>query len=285
LSILEKGSEEYNAKLIEIENLRTEIRQKAKEDKEKKAKEEIELYDKTLEALKSRLAIEQELVKARLDATKQLINELKTSTDASVKEIEELADNALKSVEDKSLSFETRQQILDAYLESGYISQKKYAKFEIDLEKEKAESKLQILAAISNGLNSVGALVGEQTAAGKALGVASATIDTYVGATKAYAQGGALGFISAAAVIAAGLANVKRILSVQIPGGGAGGPTPSMPSAPRIPQNFSGTSINQSNPIPTTQLNVKDSRVYVVETDITNSQNKVKGIVRKATIR
>jgi myosin heavy subunit len=154
----------------------------------------------------------------------------------------------------------------------------------IALAKAEEVAQLQTIQAVANGLNAVGQLVGEQTAAGKALGVATATIDTYVGATKAYAQGGTLGFISAAAVIVAGLANVKRILSVQVPFN-SGTPTPSMPSAPSIPQISSSTSINQNNPIPTTQLNVTDSRVYVVETDITDSQNKVKGIVRKATIR
>ena len=290
LSILEKGSEEYNAKLIEIENLRTEIRQKAKEDKEKKAKEEIELYDKTLEALKSRLAVEQELVKARLDATKQLINELKTSTEASVKEIEELADNALKSVEDTSLSLETRQQILDEYLKAGYITQKEYANAEIALEKEKTNQKIALLDSYSSILSSASELAGRDTAAGKTLAVASATISTYTAIAKTLAAFSGVpipgyAIVQSIATGIAGLAAVKNILAVQVPGAGAGGPTPSMPSAPRIPQNFSGTSINQSNPIPTTQLNVKDSRVYVVETDITNSQNKVKGIVRKATSR
>jgi hypothetical protein len=81
----------------------------------------------------------------------------------------------------------------------------------IALAKAEEVAQLQTIQAVANGLNAVGQLVGEQTAAGKALGVATATIDTYVGATKAYAHGGTLGFISAAAVIAAGLANVKRI--------------------------------------------------------------------------
>lgn len=43
------------------------------------------------------------------------------------------------------------------------------------------------------------------------LAQASAIIDTYAGANKAFAQGGVLGFVSSAAVIAAGLANVVTI--------------------------------------------------------------------------
>jgi hypothetical protein len=268
----------------EDDKLKKEKQDKAKQEAEKRLKDEQEIFTKRLTVLQENLDVEQELVRTRLDTLKKEIEDIVTSTDASVNEIVVLKNNALKSVEDTSLSLETRQQILDEYLKAGYITQKEYADAEIALAKEEEAAQLQTMQAVANGLNAVGQLVGEQTAAGKALGVATATIDTYVGATKAYAQGGTLGFISAAAVIVAGLANVKRILSVQVPFN-SGTPTPSMPSAPSIPQISSSTSINQNNPIPTTQLNVKDSRVYVVETDITDSQNKVKGIVRKATIR
>jgi hypothetical protein len=268
----------------EDDKLKKEKQDKAKQEAEKRLKDEQEIFTKRLTVLQENLDVEQELVRTRLDTLKKEIEDIVTSTDASVNEIVVLKNNALKSVEDTSLSLETRQQILDEYLKAGYITQKEYADAEIALAKEEEAAQLQTMQAVANGLNAVGQLVGEQTAAGKALGVATATIDTYVGATKAYAQGGTLGFISAAAVIVAGLANVKRILSVQVPFN-SGTPTPSMPSAPSIPQISSSTSINQNNPIPTTQLNVTDSRVYVVETDITDSQNKVKGIVRKATIR
>ena len=40
---------------------------------------------------------------------------------------------------------------------------------------------------------------------------AGAIVDTYAGATKAFAQGGVLGFVTGASIIAAGLANVIQI--------------------------------------------------------------------------
>jgi hypothetical protein len=274
----------------EDDKLKKEKQDKAKQEAEKRLKDEQEIFAKRLTLLQENLDVEQELVKTRLDTLKKEIEDIVTSTDASVKEIEELKTNALKSVEDTSLSLETRQQILDEYLKAGYITQQEYANAEIALEKEKTNQKIALLDSYSSILSSASELAGRDTAAGKTLAVASATISTYTAIAKTLAAFSGVpipgyAIVQSIATGLSGLAAVKNILAVQVPGAGAGGPTPSMPSAPRIPQISSSTSINQNNPIPTTQLNVTDSRVYVVETDITDSQNKVKGIVRKATIR
>lgn len=58
----------------------------------------------------------------------------------------------------------------------------------------------------------------------KAFGIAEALINTYVGVTKAYAQGGFLGLAMGAAVLAKGLAAVATIASTK-PGGGGGRPS------------------------------------------------------------
>ncbi len=55
---------------------------------------------------------------------------------------------------------------------------------------------------------------------GKAAATASAIINTYEGATKAWAQGGIFGAIGAGAVIIAGMAQVSKIQSQQFSGGG-----------------------------------------------------------------
>lgn len=57
-------------------------------------------------------------------------------------------------------------------------------------------------------------------AVGKAASIAQGTINTYEGATKALAQGGFYGIAMAAAVIAAGLAQVAQISSVKLAEGG-----------------------------------------------------------------
>jgi len=56
--------------------------------------------------------------------------------------------------------------------------------------------------------------------ASKRLAQASATIDMFAGANKAFAQGGVLGFITAASIIAAGMANIAQIEAQQFADGG-----------------------------------------------------------------
>jgi len=57
----------------------------------------------------------------------------------------------------------------------------------------------------------------------KAVKIADAIQNTYVGATKAFAQGGVMGFVTGALVIAAGMAQVNAIRSQQYPGRERGG--------------------------------------------------------------
>lgn len=60
-------------------------------------------------------------------------------------------------------------------------------------------------------------LLGQESAAGKAFAVAQATINTYLGASKAIAEGGFWGIAQAAIVIAAGLKQVMSIVKTKEP--------------------------------------------------------------------
>lgn len=160
----------------------------------------------------------------------------------------------------------------------------------MELDKAKKDAQLNNLMEVSDALSGFAALAGEQTAAGKAIAVAQTTIDTYVAAQKAYTSqlvpgdptGPVRGIFFAAAAVASGIANVRRILSVQVPGGGGGG---SVPSA-------GGQSVPQFNPAVAQQvqgggditLGQKPQRVYVVESDIRGTMNKVDVIEANATI-
>jgi hypothetical protein len=124
-------------------------------------------------------------------------------------------------------------------------------------------------------------LVGEQTAMGKSLAVAQAIIDTYTGATKAFAQGGVLGYIGAAGVVAAGFANVRKIMATEIPGQTDTGGSPSMgPSVSIIggtvdPSAQMAASLNKN-------LN-KPAKAYVVGNDMSSQQALDRRIQTNAT--
>ena len=69
-------------------------------------------------------------------------------------------------------------------------------------------AQLEMAAGTAGQLSS---LLGEESAAGKAFATAQALINTYLGASKALAQGGIWGIAQAAIVVAAGMKNVMSI--------------------------------------------------------------------------
>jgi hypothetical protein len=137
----------------------------------------------------------------------------------------------------------------------------------------KARTQMEI-AAFGQLAGALSSLAGDN----KELAAASAIISTYAGANKAFEQGGTLGFVSSAAIILQGLANVKRIYDTDV-GTGVGGSTPSDTTPTR--QFVSGAfDLNAQGGM----LEPDPIQAYVVTDDMTNSQNKLAQIRRRATI-
>ena len=67
------------------------------------------------------------------------------------------------------------------------------------------------IASTIQGFKEIGKAVGADSKTMEALTIAQALADTYAGANKAFAQGGVLGFVQGAAIVAAGLKNVQTI--------------------------------------------------------------------------
>lgn len=147
-----------------------------------------------------------------------------------------------------------------------------------------AKLSLDIASSMFGSLSSI---LGEESKAGKAFAVAQATIDTFKAANSAYASlagipvvGPGLGAAAAAAAVLAGVANVKKIL--EVPDDGKETSTPSAPAS----QSIVRPNISLSDTIPTqltqnlmtdtelSELN-KPTRVYVTETDISDTMNRV----------
>ena len=96
----------------------------------------------------------------------------------------------------------------------GLINQK-YTNFNIQLAKEEQRAKMAIYSGFAGAISQ---LFGENTAVGRIAAVAQATINTYQGATAAFAQtpgGVGIKTVAAATAVASGLASVKKILSVK----------------------------------------------------------------------
>jgi chromosome segregation ATPase len=173
-------------------------------------------------------------------------------------------------------------------LQSSLENKKKVAEAEIKLAEEKKEAEI---TAAQSALSIISGFIDQNSAAGKAIAVVQAIINTYQGATKAIGQGGIFGPVAAAATIAAGFIQVRKIISTKIPSAsgsgtvGGSGATPSIstgaaPISPAAPQ----AQLTQLNQQSINQLGSATSRAYVLESDVTNSQEKITRINRAARL-
>ncbi len=163
-----------------------------------------------------------------------------------------------------------------------------------ELARVRTEIRERELDAAANLFAAASELAGQQTAAGKILAIAATTINTYKSATAAYAGmvssipgpvGIAAGIVAAAASVAMGIANVKRILSVKVPGAAGGGSTPSIstnaPLSPTLPATQTSTTVNQDS---INKMGQANSKVYVLSSDVTNDQQRNAMLNRQARI-
>jgi hypothetical protein len=219
-------------------------------------------------------------------------------------------------VNNETLSYSARKKGVDDALalnkklfDQGKITDEEYTKnsktladARIEIGKKELAAREDTAGKISSTFKNVAKAIGEQTVAGKAAAVAAATIDTYLSATAAFRAlagipivGPVLGGIAAAAAIVAGLKNVKSILAVQtpaVPGGSASPGYVDIPS-PGAPATGGGGALPSTGGGGTPNLGGGGGgdtggggggtiRAYVVERDITDSQNRQEEIQNRA---
>tara|TARA_R100001463_G_scaffold14501_1_gene38067 strand:- start:2550 stop:4169 length:1620 start_codon:yes stop_codon:yes gene_type:complete len=160
----------------------------------------------------------------------------------------------------------------------------KYAEKQVKWSEMTKEEQLGIASSTAGDM---AAILGKETIAGKAAAIAQATIDTYKGANAAYASmaiipgiGPALGAVAAGAAIASGIANVKAIASTGGGGGGGAGASASTPNttATPAPQMMSGQFELGGG------IKPEPIKAFVVTDEMTNSQDQLANIRRRATI-
>ena len=173
------------------------------------------------------------------------------------------------------------QELKTAYEEKVRLAEKAGMKT-LAITKQYEDQKAQVVAAnVSAQLGAYSSLtgaLGKLAGENKELAVATAIMDTYAGANSAMKDPTLVGparFAAVAAVIATGLANVKTIMQTQVPSGGGGGV--SGPATP-APQMMSGAFDISGGVEP------EPTRAYVVTDEMTNSQNQLANIRRRATI-
>jgi len=164
------------------------------------------------------------------------------------------------------------------------------------LVKQKAKIKMdfqvQLATATSTVLGTIAAAVQDQSKAGviaaKTLAVAQIAIDTAVAITGAIAQaqsipypGNLVAIATGVAAVVAGIASaVTTLNTANIPGGGSA-TMPSAPPAVTAP-SFAGVTTNTTELGNTEAAELAPIQAFVVETQLTGSQNEVNQIEGQA---
>jgi hypothetical protein len=158
------------------------------------------------------------------------------------------------------------------------------------------QSKRDALKGTGEALNAVGEIVGKQTVAGKALGTATALINTFLGITEIWRNKtvipepfGTIAKVAATVTAAAsGFAAVRGIMRTNVPGGGGGGgqSIPSVSSAtPPVQPQALGMQLNSASIQGIGNAAAGGvNRAFVLDTDINDSQERQARLQRAARL-
>lgn len=233
-------------------------------------------------------------IEERLNARIRAIR-LQTLEDEEVRLEDQLADLDLNAEQRAGIEDMITQNLIEqadirlSIIDEENKKRKKAIEEEMALEKLREKNRETALRHTADIFGNMSDLMEEGTAAQKGFAAAQVVIDTYASATSAYKSlsgipyvGPVLGALAATAAITSGLANLKSILDTEVDGSNA----ESVASSAQIPK------INQPMPASYTrnlisaqemdELN-KDTRVYVVESDITEAQEATRARVESAS--
>jgi len=229
--------------------------------------------DARLRTLEGQLAIEDGILD-RLDLERQVAEEQQ-------KIALEQFENTKKIFKEGTIEFENAEK-------EKLAAQENFANISKSIKKQEEEAKVAI---VSEALSGVSSLLGQESAAGKAVAVAQSIINTYQGATKALAQGGIFGAVAAAGVIATGLANVKKIVATKVPGSegspgaaavsGVGGQIENIEA--NVP-DFNVVGASPINQLANSLNNRQPVKAFVVSGDVTSAQQLDRNIINESGI-
>ena len=281
--------------------------------------ERIAANDELARILDEQFAQEEALAQKKVELAELELSRNKDNIDLQValqnarNELLEL-DNRITSqksenlVNEKALEKEKQDAIQETIdLEKKRLDEtKKNAKKTVDISKKTGETEVKIakltneqkVNIVAGSLGAVSDLIGKESAAGKALAVAQATISTYSAAAAALAPppvgaGPILGPIAAGIAVATGLKSVSDIMKTKLPGGDVGGGSLPSIEAPPVAESPIDNEIEELGPtglgplipnIEAVTTATQPIQAYVVENDISSSQALQEELEVQATL-
>jgi hypothetical protein len=253
----------------------------------KRAEKRKEIADKELAAEEN--LVEEESILMGKRATKRKEDAAKRTYDDAKAGIE-LARMKIRNAKD---GFDQLQLLLDKeyiiYKNSAefklltdnqkLVAEQKYTDAKIQLTKLRQQAELRELELTADIFGSLSELSGKQTVANKAFAIAQALINTYLAGVKAMAElpigaGPVLRFLTLAAVIAAGLVQVKNILAVDTSGKTAAAIPSAISSAAPTQKAYAsqvGSTVLNQPVLTQAQLNTLPNQNLLTAADIANA--------------
>jgi hypothetical protein len=231
----------------------------------------------------------QAAVEMETNKLKQLQSQQKLETDIHMRRLDRIGQERLAMAAAGQQGTQAYQDLINEQNKIDAEYEQNSLKRTEQMEKLKKDARVSLA---QDGLKVIGDIFGQESAAGKAAAVASATIDTYKAFNNALANTplpppGPQ--IAAGLTLAQGFAQVRNILSTPIPnnfgGGGAGGAggggaaTPTLPNVSILGGNEAMTQATRS----ISELGKKPTRAFVVSGDVTNNQALDRRIERNAS--
>ncbi len=276
---LQSAKNEKKAVEAQIEGFLSEQKSNATALEKEKLELELSAADAKAERQKQERDFNAEMELNEVTRIQKMIENLETERDIEEKRLK----IKVNSYEKGTQAFQDAQDELLAY-------QKDTDREQVKLEKDLGKAKE---GQLKETLGNIASIVGQNSKFGKAIAVVQAIQDTFAGANKALAQGGIFGFIGAAAVIAAGIANVKNITASKTPKPPAslgarptgGDSTPAIPATTTsLPPQFSTVGASGTNQLAELLGNQPPPRAFVVSGDVSTAQELDRNIVTSASL-
>jgi hypothetical protein len=287
--LTQKEREALQLKLVDAYEAESQALNKLKVAKS----DDLVLTNETNEALKEREKLdlvktidpEYQFKQAKifLDAYVELYGKLADRIEKELKPAHEASKNAIKEFLDSN-------DVIEAAEIKRRQGEEESAKLTAKWLGVIREEHIMTWQAVGDAMSSMSSILGEQTRAGKALAVAGALIDTYSAIAKtlnAFAPKAVPGYAIAQSIAIGlfGMAQVKKILSVPVPGGKGGGSAGSMAAPTQAPTfNIVGTSgASQLREAVEGGLN-RPIKAYVTQKDISTSAELERSTRKTASI-
>lgn len=311
----EKAAKEARQRAEDALDIRLEQNKRADLSDKERLQNEINIENERL-ALMEEGTLEYERQLTKIHDLQEKLNKpdekLKVEEDPTAKRLREEADAYRESLKTQEELLSEKRALVQSYYEKGLIDEETYQTQMNQIAQQSAEANKQILqnkinasldmadtfaslfSAIASNMDETNK---KQFEAAKAFNIASATISTITGAIDAYmgAQANpayqivpglaiAMGVIQAATVTAAGIAQIRKIASQKYEASSIGGSVSSTAvQSTVIPPVQYSQAVQGAQTERTISEQQTNTRVYVLESDIAKTTNKVNVAQSNAT--